>query len=135
MANPCLECGVCCTQFRVSFYWGEADDVTPGRVPIGLTERLGPHRLMMKGTGGSAPRCVALEGELCKSVKCGIHLNRPTPCRNFEASWANGQPHDRCDEARARFGLPPLRPEDWLDPIYSPVNPPPENDPDLPEAV
>lgn len=27
--NPCLDCGICCTHFRISFYWAEADD-TPG---------------------------------------------------------------------------------------------------------
>lgn len=132
MANPCLQCGVCCTQFRVSFYWGEADDVTEEGVPVALTERLGPHRLMMKGTGGSNPRCIALDGELCRSVRCSIHPSRPSPCRAFEASWASGRPEERCDQARARLGLPPLSPGDWVDPVTPPRTDP---EPDLPEAI
>jgi len=134
LANPCLQCGVCCTLFRVSFYWGEADDATPGGVPVGLTEQLTAHRLMMKGTGAPPHRCVALEGELGKSVRCSIHQNRPSPCRAFEASWANGAPHDRCDEARARYGMPPLKPEDWLDPVSPPWQTP-DPEPELPEAI
>jgi len=134
MANPCLQCGVCCTLFRVSFYWGEADDTAPGGVPVDLTEKLGPHRLMMKGTGGSNPRCIALEGELCESVRCSIHTRRPSVCHAFEASWADGRPNERCDAARARFALPSLSPDDWIDPIHPPrADPDPE--PRLPEAV
>ncbi len=123
--NPCLSCGVCCTMFRVSFYWGESNLTTPGGVPVEMTDRLGPHRLMMKGTGGSNPRCVALEGELCKQVFCSIHPNRPSVCRAFDASWVNGVQNERCDQARARFGLPPLKPEDWISPDDN-------NDGDLP---
>jgi len=115
--NPCLSCGACCTAFRVSFYWGEADDVTPGGVPVELTEKLTHHRLMMKGTGGSTPRCVALVGEIGGAHGCSIHPRRPTPCRDFPASYSDGvTPHDRCDKARAKYGLPPLTPADWQDP-------------------
>ncbi|CAN5371229.1 YkgJ family cysteine cluster protein [soil metagenome] len=112
--NPCLTCGACCTMFRVSFYWREADDFTPGGVPVELTQPLTAHRLMMKGTGGASPRCVALEGEIGVKAGCGIHPRRPTPCRDFDASWSNGQPHDRCDRARASVGLRPLTPDDWV---------------------
>jgi len=114
VANHCLTCGVCCTMFRVSFYWREGSDVTPGGVPVELTEQLTPHRLMMKGTGGSSPRCVALEGEIGKKVGCQIHPHRPTPCRAFAASWSEGEANDRCDRARATIGLPPLTLEDWI---------------------
>ena len=110
--------------FRVSFYWREIDEFTPGGVPTGLTQKLNDQRMMMQGTGGSTPRCVALEGKLGESVGCSIHQNRPSVCREFAASYENGEPHDRCDAARARFGMPPLRPEDWDDPINPPVRPP-----------
>jgi uncharacterized protein len=115
--NPCLGCGVCCTGFRVSFYWTEADDATPGGVPADLTERAPlPHMLMMKGTGGSAPRCVALEGIPGQTACCSIHPVRPSVCRAFAASYEDGDtPNERCDAARARAGLAPLRPEDWWD--------------------
>ena len=114
--NPCLSCGACCAIFRVSFYWAEADDVTPGGVPAELTEKMTPHRLMMKGTGGSTPRCVALEGEIGGPIGCSIHPRRPTPCRDFSASYSDGVTrHERCDQARAGHGLPPLTPADWQD--------------------
>ena len=32
--HPCLSCGACCAHFRASFYWAEADDQTPGGVPV-----------------------------------------------------------------------------------------------------
>lgn len=118
--NPCLSCGACCTLFRVSFYWGEADDVTPGGVPVELTEKLTPHRLMMKGTGGSSPRCIALEGDIGGKIGCGIHPQRPSVCRAFPASFSEGVRNERCDEARARYGLRALIPEDWRDPDHRP---------------
>jgi uncharacterized protein len=43
-------------------------------------------------------------------VTCGIYALRPSPCREFEASWIDGVPSERCDQARAAHGLPPLEP-------------------------
>ena len=56
-AHPCLRCGACCAHFRASFYWAEADDAGPGGVPVALTRQLTPHRRVMIGTEGPAPRC------------------------------------------------------------------------------
>ncbi|HOJ69912.1 MAG TPA: YkgJ family cysteine cluster protein [Candidatus Hydrogenedentes bacterium] len=114
-ANHCLRCGVCCARFRVSFYWRETTEDHPGGVPVEMTDPLGPFRRVMKGTDAPSPRCVALLGTLKESVRCAIYDRRPTPCREFEASWANGQPNERCDRARLEAGLPPLTPEDWQD--------------------
>ena len=112
--NPCLSCGACCTLFRVSFHWSETDLVKPDGVPAGMTENLGVHRVAMKGTTGAEPiRCVALCGTIGESVGCGIHPLRAGVCRDFAASWSNGEPNERCDAARAKYGLAPLRPEDW----------------------
>ena len=47
-------------------------------------------------------RCVALEGRIGESVGCSIYTLRPSPCRDFEASFEFGQHKPRCDEARAR---------------------------------
>lgn len=105
--QPCLTCGACCAFFRVTFYWAEADDALTGTVPVTLTERLGPHTRCMAGTGGPTPRCVALAGEIGRTVHCTIYDNRPTPCREFAVS---GAVNDQCDRARAAWGLPPLRP-------------------------
>lgn len=111
--NPCLRCGACCAHYRVSFYWAEADDASPGGVPVALTERLNAHRCAMRGTQKSQPRCIALEGRIGEAVQCRIHPQRPSPCREFEASWAAGEAQPRCDDARQRWALPPLTPADW----------------------
>lgn len=116
--NPCLACGACCAFFRASFYWAEGDDATAGGVPVALTEKLDPYRRVMRGTGGPRPRCVALEGEIGREVRCAIYARRASVCREFVPSWAEGEPNARCDAARARWGLPPLTPEDWTAPDY-----------------
>ena len=47
--NPCLSCGACCTYFRASFHWSEADDAG-GTVPVALTVDIDQHRRAMVGT-------------------------------------------------------------------------------------
>jgi Fe-S-cluster containining protein len=107
-SNPCLSCGACCANFRVSFYWGEADDAPGGFVPVALTEQLTLHRRCMQGTSASRPRCVALAGEVGQGVSCTIYGQRPTPCREFDAFEPDGGVNPRCNEARAKYGLPLL---------------------------
>ncbi|MCH9829413.1 MAG: YkgJ family cysteine cluster protein [Gammaproteobacteria bacterium] len=114
--NPCLSCGACCAHFRASFYWAEGDDATPDGVPVGLTDQLTPHLRVMKGTDQPGPRCCALLGDIGQSVRCTIHPRRSSVCREFVPSWEDGQHNPRCDSARARWSLPPLMPEDWIDP-------------------
>ena len=112
--NPCLHCGACCAHYRVSFYWGEADEAQGGTVPLGLTEELPPFRRCMKGTNRREPRCIALQGEIGRAVRCTIYARRPTPCREFGITWEKGTFHasaaelERCNQARAAWGLPPL---------------------------
>ncbi|WP_026145511.1 YkgJ family cysteine cluster protein [Pseudomonas asplenii] len=108
-ANPCLNCGACCSYFRVSFYWGECVS-GGGLVPDELVSQISPSRVAMNGTEGKKPRCTALEGEVGKGVSCSIYHQRSSPCREFDAAWVNGEPNERCDAARAAFGLPPLEP-------------------------
>ncbi|MGF1572675.1 MAG: YkgJ family cysteine cluster protein [Sumerlaeia bacterium] len=123
--NPCLTCGVCCTLYRVSFYWGECETVNPGGVPAHLTEPMLPHRLVMKGTSQKEnKRCVALSGVLGAAVGCSIHPNRPSVCREYKASWSEGKQEERCDEARMKYGMRPLTPDDWLDPNHDDDRPP-----------
>lgn len=107
LSNPCVSCGACCAHFRVSFYWAEADDAG-GPVPTGLTEPLNLLMRNMRGTNSSAPRCVALQGEIGGCVSCGIYEQRPTPCREFTLSGEAGIHNEACDRARARYGLPAL---------------------------
>ena len=108
--NPCLRCGACCAYFRVSFYWSEADSAAGGVTPADHTVKITPFLLAMRGTDLCPPRCAALEGEIGKRVRCTIHPARPSPCREFRASWVDGPRSERCDRARAAHGLPPLTP-------------------------
>lgn len=107
-ANICQQCGACCGAFRVSFYSGEVDDLPGGWVPAGLVEQLGPHRSCMSGTAQAPVRCVALRGDIGVQVSCAIYEFRPSPCREFGPLAAIGRGDERCNEARKRYGLPPL---------------------------
>ena len=109
-ANPCVSCGACCGLFRVSFYWGEADDAPGGRVPAALTEQVTPHLRAMRGTHPQPVRCVALTGDLGQQVGCSISPLRPSTCREFSAWQEDGTPNPVCTHARARIGLPALAP-------------------------
>jgi Fe-S-cluster containining protein len=115
--HPCQRCGACCGYFRVSFYWREAEEAASGRaapVPRELTEDRSAFERSMKGTSDKHhARCVALEGKIGKAAACSIYTLRPTPCREFAASFENGERKPRCDEARARYGLAPLTRRDW----------------------
>ena len=112
--NPCLNCGACCAYYRASFYWTEADDVTPNGVPIMFTGQLNPYLRVMCGTNQKNPRCIALQGEIGQQVYCSIYQQRASICREYLPSWLDGQANERCDQARTHWGLPPLTPEDWL---------------------
>ncbi len=112
--HPCLSCGACCAYYRASFYWAEADDATPGGVPVELTRRLTEHRRSMRGMDGPSPRCIALVGEIGRRVHCAIYDRRSSVCRAFDPSWENGSPNERCDRARVAWGMAPLTPADWV---------------------
>lgn len=77
-----------------------------------------PHRVAMRGTEYKPTRCVALLGEVGDAVRCTLYEQRASPCREFEASWVDGQHNPRCDEARKAHGLPPLTPP--IQPSLSP---------------
>jgi uncharacterized protein len=114
MIHPCLRCGACCAYFRVAFHWSEAEAEMGGPVPPSLTEKLDPHRLVMRGTQAYQPRCVALEGTIGVAARCGIHPQRPSVCREVPPSWEFGASSPQCDKGRIAHGLPPLTPEDWI---------------------
>lgn len=109
-ANPCLTCGACCGFFRVSFYWGECASAG-GVVPDELTTQVSPTLAAMCGTESKPARCTALLGEIGQQVSCSIYAQRSSTCREFEAAWYEGVPNDRCNDARAFHGLPPLFPD------------------------
>ncbi len=112
--NPCLSCGACCALYRASFYWAETDEFTPGGFPSDLSEKLTDFFMVIRGTNQKRPWCVALEGTIGEQVACTAYPLRPSPCREFEPSWASGAQNQRCDDARIHWGLKPLTPEDWL---------------------
>ncbi len=106
----------------MSFYWGEGDDAH-GTVPAAMTTQVGNLRRAMKGTVTATPKCEALTGVIGSETACSIYALRPSPCRDFTASWEHGVVNEACDRARARHGLRPLVPEDW------------DDDPELPEPL
>lgn len=69
-----------------------------------------PQRVAMRGTESKPARCIALLGEVGEGVRCMSYEQRASPCREFEASWVNGEHNPRCDDARRAYGLPPLTP-------------------------
>lgn len=108
--HPCLSCGACCAFFRVAFYWREAEPLEhDSAVPKDHWEELTDNHRCMKGTNTKHnPKCVALKGKIGEHVSCSIYFQRPSPCRNFEASYENGHKNERCDRAREGHGLKPL---------------------------
>jgi len=129
VVSPCISCGACCAFYRCSFYWAEADCAADGTVPFEMTEKLNDFRLMMRGMSGLTPRCIALLGEIGKSVRCSIYDLRSSVCRDFPVSWENGVHNPRCDKARLAWGLgilqPPAQPQnpDTTDPTIRPPLP------------
>ena len=115
-SSPCTTCGACCAHYRVSFHWLECQG-SGGRVPDDLVEVVSPSRVAMKGTCGSKPRCHSLAGDIGTHVACEIYEQRSDPCRNFDASWSQGEHNPRCDTARAAHGLKPLTPQSYLERI------------------
>ena len=94
--SPCQNCGACCAQYRVSFYWQEA-------VQRGLDEsmlvQVSPWQVCFRGTEKNPVRCVNLAGEVGSCVSCRIYEQRTTPCRSVEMG------DDKCLQARAAHGL------------------------------
>lgn len=108
-SNPCLSCGACCAHFRVSFFWGECQSAG-GIVPDDQVVLITPHRVAMRGTEHKPVRCTALLGEVGQGVRCTLYEQRSSTCREFEASWVNGEHNPHCDAARSAHGLSPLMP-------------------------
>ena len=110
--HPCLSCGACCAFQRVLFHRDHVEPV--GVVPASLVVPASTRApVRVRGTVGPDPRCVALDGEVGRAVRCTIYERRPPPCREYAASLEDGTPNPDCDRARAAHGLPPLTAADW----------------------
>ena len=96
----CQACGACCAWFRVSFYFAEADDVTPGGVPLGMTRPVGSLHRCMAGTETQPVRCQGLLGEVGAQGACTIYAQRPSSCHSVQPGDA------QCLKARTAHGLP-----------------------------
>lgn len=110
--NPCLDCGACCSHYRISFFSGEMDTQPGGFVPselVGDTE-VAPLIACMKGTEYGGARCPALTGVIGESIGCSIYENRPTPCREFPVWMDDGSPNPKCQSLREKIGISPLQP-------------------------
>ncbi len=112
--NPCIKCGACCAYFRVSFYWGETTESVEGTIPTDLSQDITPFYKCMKGTDQKHPFCIALQGEVGMQVQCNIYELRSSACRDFGIHWDHGfidadsEEINRCNKARAVWGLPKL---------------------------
>ncbi|AKR43599.1 YkgJ family cysteine cluster protein [Methylophilus sp. TWE2] len=102
MSDACQSCGACCASFRVSFYWAETDTHPMGNVPAHLTRKVNDTYVCMQGTEQTPVRCIALQGEVGKSVGCQIYALRSSTCREFAAG------SDICNQARQKIGLAPI---------------------------
>jgi Fe-S-cluster containining protein len=109
MIHPCRACGACCATWPVQFDRTEVTEALRPHVLPGPT----PRYALLAGTEGDAPRCAALKGTVGDRCRCTIYPDRPSPCREVEASLAHGERDITCDEARARHGLPRLTFADW----------------------
>lgn len=76
-------------------------------MPDDLVVQVSPHLVAMCVTDSRPVRCVGLLGG---GVRCTLYAQRSSTCREFEASWHNGEANSHCDAARAAYGLPPLTP-------------------------
>lgn len=100
-------------QFEVAFRTEELRE-NSFHVPPEFTVKISNEMMALKHENAGKPRCRALSGKVGCNVGCSIYTNRPSPCRNFAASYENGEHRPRCDAARARIGLAPLSPADYL---------------------
>jgi uncharacterized protein len=103
VASPdaCLSCGACCTYFRVSFYWAEAEALD---MPTDYVEPLTPVYSCMKGTNQKNPRCVALQGTIGEQVSCGMYESRSSSCKEVQIA------DEQCNKARRHHHMIPLVP-------------------------
>ena len=100
--EECQQCGACCAAFRVSFYWTETTAHPDGTVPAELTTPVSPHLVAMRGTDTKPVRCIALNGEIGRSVNCTIYPLRSSTCHDCEAG------SEKCNRARQQYGLPAI---------------------------
>jgi Fe-S-cluster containining protein len=129
--HPCIKCGACCAIFRVSFLSEQTENFSKWKVPLEHTEITKKRAVKtnqesesnsetliysMKGTNKKhRPKCNLLKGKIGEMATCQIYQQRPSPCRDFVASFEYGEKNIRCDEARRAHGLSALTRVDWIE--------------------
>ena len=96
-SDACVSCGACCANYRVSFYWAEAE-----RMPANMVEPLTAVYSCMKGTNQAQVKCIALQGEVGQQVSCSIYTIRSSTCKEVQIA------DDHCNKARLAHNLIPL---------------------------
>ena len=93
---------------RVDFHIADLETSPGGCVPVALTVPVTGTLVRMRGTDDGPPRCIALEGEVGRAVRCTIYDRRPGPCRDFAPFAALSIGDEGCARARRRHGMAPL---------------------------
>ncbi len=96
-SDACVSCGACCANYRVSFYWAEAE-----LMPENMVEPLTSVYSCMKGTNQPQVKCIALQGEVGQQVSCSIYASRSSTCKEVQIA------DDHCNKARIAHHLIPL---------------------------
>ena len=109
-ANQCERCGTCCAFFPVKFSRTTDPLFCGSSALLSLSSAMGEHDLVMNGTNGRNPRCIALVGQVGVRVSCGIYDQRPSCCRDFMPAWDHGDFNSLCNRSRAAYGLPTFDP-------------------------
>ena len=103
-----MQCGACCATYRITLPRIELDTQPDGHVPTHLTEPYTRTTACMREDPDTPGRCIALSGTIGENVSCKIYPNRPSSCSEFAPLATLGYGDASCNEARRRFGLPPL---------------------------
>lgn len=88
----CQNCGACCS-FHISVAVRRDDENLPFLIERDLVDAGDDANYRMKLN--ASRRCIALRGEVGKSVSCSIYENRPVTCRLYVAGAG------QCEIARA----------------------------------
>lgn len=97
---PCMDCGACCSYFRVDFK-RENNPQVPAAVIFLKKNGIAS----MKGAEIFKGRCESLEGKIGEKCSCKIYANRPDVCNLFPVWLPNGLQNPKCIAARKHFGL------------------------------
>lgn len=113
----CTKCGACCAYFRILLSPADLLLMENHLLDrhISMVEQIGDYLYIMKGTSSPNSRCVALEGEIGKLVKCKIYEIRPQICKDFNPLTEDGNINAYCNKARQKYNLPLLTPHDFIE--------------------